>query len=570
MFEFMHFGRKKATDPLSSLQAISQWLNELPLGDVYVAHDKIVKSLIEFNEKKEPLTKERLLVLMHLDQYGREKNETLSRQYLLNPRMAKSIESRLWNTIYSFQWEATRGYHAFIMDYISHPSNSKIKQYLPQITARVLQYFGEICKWHYFRFEQIDGKVWKRLHNLYRFAEFEEFETDALALYEGDSEKPTTCANLYLHVLMMDVLNTGSLFPKQTEMISDWLGGWTETMRLEKIYDPDKHVFQVDFSLGSGARRIRKIQNTDMCRYWGTRGLISRIEQIRAALLNGDVPAKLGLSEACRLPGCLDFLDDVAGQWAPTVQRIKRKHERNKVVKMIEVVHGLNEIYSQIKSDNELAALKSSGADKGALSYDEMVDVHLYGFVTSRTQTKLGADNPSEAQKIALHERWVMENESERGYGATVNEVGDDWVRLGKLVGLKPDSSANWHIGVVRRLLKKSDSQFYVGMEVLVLTSVAVTLRAKVKHPAGYRVEGIDSVDMLLPVAGFYVPKDEEKDFQNSLIIEPGEFAAGRVFELIAGGKNYSISLGEILEKGDDWLRVAIEVLHKNQSRKSS
>lgn len=570
MFGFLSLSNKKESDPLSSLKALTQWMeSELPLGDVFAAHDKLVKSLYEFNEKKEPLSKERLQILMHLDASARELQEMLGRQYLQNPRMSREVESRLWRATHSYYWEATRGYHAFVLDYISHPAGSKIMLFLPQITARAMNYFAMIFKWQYFRYEKINEKAWKRLHNLYRFAEYEEFERSPLSLYEASANQQTTCTEIYTQALMLDVLNTGSLFPKQIEMVSGWLGNWASSMRLEQTYDPEKHVFYVDMAAGRGARRVRKVQDNDMCRYWSTSELISRIEQVRAALLNGGIPAKLGLSEGCRLPGCHEFLDEVALQWAATAPRVPRQHQRVKVVKMLEVLHGMHPIFDQVKDENAIALRKNKQNAADPLSYDEMVDVHLYGFVTKRTQINLGAPGtPIDPQKVAKHERWTMENESEIGYGATIDNVSDDWVRLGKLVGLKPERSGCWRIGVVRRLLKTSESQSYVGMEVLVPNPVAVILRAKQHHPAGYVVESIDPVDVLLPVTGIYVPKNGNTHPHNSLIIDPSEYAAGRLFELAAAGKSYNIRFTGILEKGEDWLRVGFELVTKGAQEK--
>lgn len=570
MFGFISLNNKKSGDPFSSLKALTHWMeSDLPLGDVYAAHDKVVKCLYEFNEKKEPLSKERLQILMHLDTHARDLQEMLSRQYLQNPRMSRELESRLWRAVHSYYWEVTRGYHAFVLDYINHPSGTKVKAFLPQITARAMHYFAMIFKWQYFRYEKINEKAWKRLHNLYRFAEYEEFEKEQLSLYDVESLSKTSCAEIYLQALMLDGLNTGSLFPKQIEMVSGWLANWADSMHFEKIYDPAWHVFFVDMAVGRGARRVRKIQINDMSRYWGTSELLGRIATIRDALLIGEIPARMGLSEACRLPGCLEFLDDVARQWASSTQRVKRQFDRIKVIKMLEVLHGMHPIFDQVKDENEVALRNVHKSTADPLSYDEMVDVHLYGFVTKRTQIKLGTPGtPIDPQHVAQHERWTMENESETGFGATIDYVADDWLRLGKLVGLKPERTGHWRIGVVRRLTKISDSQSYVGMEVLVPNPVAVILRAKQRHPAGYVVGSIEPVDVLLPVVGIYAPKNDSNHLRNSLIIDPHEYASGRVFELTAAGKSYTIQFNEILEKGDDWLRVGFSVVTKEVAGK--
>jgi hypothetical protein len=360
---------------------------------------------------------------------------------------------------------------------------------------------------------------------------------------------------------MLDTVNTGAFYPKQIELLDLWLVSWARLMRLEKEFDTEQHVYFVNLQEGQGARRIRKADASEGGRYWGTSELIAHIEELRAKLLNGEMPARLGLSEDCRLPGCLDFLDDIACMWAPMVQRVQRKHERTRVMKMIEVVHGLNEICAGVKQDNEEVVQEKPGEGGVELTYEEMLDVRLYGFVTKRTQAKL--DNVKESKRHApppVHERWVMENESEKGYGATLNEVANDWIRLGKLVALKPERSSHWRIGVVRRMNKLASSQHYVGIEILADTPLMVMLKPhQGKASSGYLVNGVDAVDIVLPIAGLYIHGEEGEVDRSSLIIDSAEYSMGRLLEVSANAKSHNVQLKDVIERGDDWLRCGFE-----------
>lgn len=156
-----------------------------------------------------------------------------------------------------------------------------------------------------------------------------------------------------------------------------------------------------------------------------------------------------------------------------------------------------------------------------------------------------------------------MANESSSGFGATVNPVHDDWVRLGKLVGLKPERSHNWVIGVVRRLALLESGQRNVGIEVLAKGPVSVMLKASKPRHTGYTVDGVDAVDIVLPVSALYLPPSSEEKSGVSLILDSAEYAPGRHFELSARSRSYSIALGRVIEKGDDWLRASFEILQK-------
>ena len=76
MFGF--FKRKKSEeDPLSDLKTVSRWMQELPAGDIYTAQEQVVQSLIQFNHAGLAMSKERLQVLMHLDDQARDMQYSL-------------------------------------------------------------------------------------------------------------------------------------------------------------------------------------------------------------------------------------------------------------------------------------------------------------------------------------------------------------------------------------------------------------------------------------------------------------------------------------------------------------
>jgi len=259
--------------------------------------------------------------------------------------------------------------------------------------------------------------------------------------------------------------------------------------------------------------------------------------------------------------------------WAQMLTRMYMRwaERRGFKVKLIDVIKDFLEICASVKQDNEaLSPSLQEDDQKVVISYEEMLDVRLYGFVTQRTQDKLeqarlqsqGAAKPT--QTAAHHERWLMENESETGFGATVDAMEKDWVRLGKLVGLKPERSQNWVVGVVRRLALLESGQRNVGIEVLSSKPVTVALRATKPRHSGYTVDGVDAVDVVLPVSALYLAARGEDKSGVSLILDSVEYAPGRRFELSARSRSYSISLGRVIEKGDDWLRTSFEVLKKN------
>jgi hypothetical protein len=218
-----------------------------------------------------------------------------------------------------------------------------------------------------------------------------------------------------------------------------------------------------------------------------------------------------------------------------------------------------------VKVDNEQTRVQQQGREgENGLSYEAMLDVHLYGFVTKRTQIKLEQGRDEKATPTVAHERWVMENESERGYGALIDVKADDWIRLGKLVGLKPERKGTWNVGVIRRMTHMNPSQYSVGIEVLSERPVALMLRASHHTGSGYTIDGIDAVDVVLPTPVLFLKGDAASGQPDTLLIQSAEYASGRQLWFNAKGTTYNIALKQAVERGDDWLRVTFQVLsHK-------
>ncbi|MEK6664255.1 MAG: hypothetical protein AABY73_10370 [Pseudomonadota bacterium] len=567
MLKFLATIGRKPIPPLTNLHSITRWMEELPMGDAVETIEAVVKQIKEYCDQGLPTTKERLAVLTALDQGAQEALETLRDQYLQNPRMSRMMESRLWNTVLVYYQEILRAYHGHLMEYIGNPTGSRIGPSIPLLTARAVNYFALDAKWSYYRYTQANPKLWKRLHNLYHFAEYEEFERQPLKLYAEGLE--TSVADLYLQALMLETLNTGSLAPRQLSLIERWLPMLIKDIHIDREFKPTQHTFYLDLNENRGAHRVRRVVPQENLRYWDTYGLKEKLDHLRDQLTAGALPVRLGLTEDCKLPTCLELLERIAYFWSPTgVKRVQRAFERKNAMQSIEVVRGLNDISLNVRADNARVVSSVNTSGTGDISYAEMLDVRLYGFVTQRTQSSQGKDEKIE--HVIAHERWVMENESEGGYGANINDQADDWVRLGKLVGLKPEKKGHWNVGVIRRMRRISPHQQYVGIEVIAERPTALLLRADKSENRPLSIEGIDAVGFVMPIPTLYLKAaqaDQPGNQVDSLILQSAEYAKGRELWFNAKGFTYHIRLKQAVERGDDWLRASFDVLAKTAAK---
>lgn len=553
MFGFLKRGKKTTDDPLSDIKTVSRWMQDLPAGDIYTAQEQVVQSLIQFNHAQMPMSKERLNVLMHLDEHARDMQFSLCSQYLRNPRMSKVIESRLWTAIHAFYWEVTRGYHGFLMDFVSNPGGSRIQNAIPLITARSLRGFADIFKWRYFRYEKIEDKLWTRLHNIYRIAEFDGFANNATKVYSSDPQ-PSTCAREYVQALLLSPLGSGSLTPRQIDMVDQWLVNWNDMLSLDKHMDPNRHAFYVDLARGTGLRRLRKEVSGDATwRYIPMDRLLEHLDTVRRSLKSGAAPASVGLGEEFRLPDGYDLLEYVNNEWSPLTEQDRRRALRHPVQSRWEVVRDLTNICQRMQADLALA----SGQGGTTLTPEEILDIKLYGFVTERTKAMLKQKSLDTMRPESM-ERWPLQDKSETGIGVVLRNDDGDWVRVSKLLGLRADPGENWRLGVIRRISRIDADWRKIGIEFLseqprlvyLEQSEESSLSYSVDEPSQYAEENQARPAILIP--------DKEMPL---LVLEGARYAHGRTLKLREGDDMRFIRLESVKDKGDGWLMAAFSPL---------
>ena len=545
MFGF--FKRKKTEeDPLSDLKTVSRWMQELPAGDIYTAQEQVVQSLIQFNHAGLSMSKERLQVLMHLDDQARDMQYSLCVQYLRNPRMSKVIESRLWTAIHAFYWEITRGYHAFLMDFVANPGGSKIQPAIPLITARALRGFADIFKWRYFRYEKVEEKLWQRLHNLYRISEFDGFQNNKFKLYPSDG-KASSCMEEYLQALLLSPLGAGSLTPKQIEMVDQWLDNWSDLSLLETRYDPEKHFFFVDAAKGLPLKRIRdEITPEASFRFVNTERLMEHLTKAEKELKAGALPPSLGLGEEFRLPDGYDLLNYVGNEWSPANERERRIAPRQAAEGRCEVIRDLPNICNRIKSELELI---NGTSPNQQLSPEEILDIKLYGFVTERTKSAIS--QRIQSNRDFSVEQWPLHDRSETGVGIMLKGEDSEWVKVGKLLALRLDPAHSWLIGVVRRITRLQDDIRKIGVQTLDTQPTLVQLEAYESAPTlSYSVDGA-GYEAQPPSQALIFPKLKEG---NLIILESARYAHGKQYKLRDGKIVRLIRLEAVRDKGDGWL----------------
>lgn len=547
--QFAPFG-KSSNDPLANLKTATRWVESLPLADAFKCQQSITSALKRFEGGPEQFTRERLAIFMLLDEKSRDLQETLTQQYLRNPRMSRHVESQLWHAIYGLYWELARGYNNFALHLAREGDKPALTdRSLPLVTLRAIRAFGHLLKWRAIRYLSPTDKLWQRLHKFYRTAEESGFHRQPMRAYPGDTDD-CSCETAYLHILMLNLANSGSLYPKQLDLIDRWLMGWHDMLQLGTTHDVDIHHFVVDLSADHGPRRVRKTESDKPLRFWSTATLLERIEATQARLREGNTPDAPEQPDIRRSAENIELLDYLLHQWDSLEKREQRRAPRAAVKLLIDVTHGLNAIINQIKSASAPAAASPYGIGLDAKQADE---VHIYGFVTDRTRelnSRMQVPGNAHLNEV---ERWVMEDESRFGYGATVESHDRDWLRVGTLIGLKVQETDAWHLGVVRRLTRVNDDTTRIGIETLTEAPRLAMLYDAAARPS-YTVNGIDNSGATLPYACLWLAGEPD-----TIVIDPVLYTPGKVFEVHGEIDHRHIALAQPLEHCEGWMRIRIE-----------
>ena len=538
-------------DPIGSVKAATRWIAALPIGDAFKCQQSILGELKRLNEKSSQFTKDRLAVLMLLDEKAQDLQDTLVRQYLRNPRMSRSVESQLWHAVYGLYWESARGYYTFVQLFSTRSEKSPYESQIPLITLRAIRAFGHLLKWRSIRYLPAGEKLWLRLHNLYRIAESEGFNRQPMLAYADDSAA-CSCESAYLHISMLSLANSGTLYPKQLDLLDHWLRSWQMHLQLDRRMSPDTPSFVVDLSADHGPRRARKPDLNKPMRFWTTSALLLKLDELSAALRAGSAPVQLGLTENARTAESLDLLKHLQLSWSSLTSREQRRAPRENMKRMFDVAQGHNAIVNQLKVADAPTQVSPYGS---GLSYNEADDVQVYGFITERTRERVSQMQAPVTRNSPDVESWVMHDESECGFGAIVESRDKDWLRVGALICLKPHESHQWQLGIIRRLSRVNDDSSSVGIETLAEPPSLVMLY---DPPAAstYTVNGVDLNGTSQVYASLWLGNGNG---QESVVIDPVNFIPGRAFQIHGVSEIRKISLGKPIDRSEGWIRVAVE-----------
>jgi hypothetical protein len=399
---------------------------------------------------------QRLALVFQLDEAAIVPARRLGREYV-SARLTRVQEQRLWQANRDY-WIALIGALADCLR--RYDANEKgaeaMKPALGLLYARLLHAGRQQLKWDQFHYGPIDPGLWQLLGRAYLAAAGTRLAANAVALYQGGGN--TTAESEYLKSLVFHASSMDNLLPVEIEIAEHLIAHFLPHFAFTAEVRPD-NVYWVDAAKSAPpARLARPPEMAPTLRFFNSGPAVEAVEEVRLRIgREGSVPADVNLGGQYPVQTVLPVLDHLAMCWAPKPPM--RSHTRHRVKSRLTVVHGVTELHHQLQGFGEFGESES----------------------------------------------WVVDDVSIGGMGAKVPlgaAQGSDWVRIGSVVGMKPEGVDNWLVGIVRRFGRDSESVGSVGIE-----TVSKTPRAIVADAGGLQTEGVlldapqqgESVRVVLP-----------------------------------------------------------------------
>jgi hypothetical protein len=453
--------------PLADPKELKRIVAELPSDNPYRVVDEVV-GWFEALEHLDGLRADRLAdALSQLDQAAQPALRRVTRELLTSARLNKQEEQRYWKIGFEFWRRLDTLYGRVVAAGVQKEKGAEtIRPLLPlfltrQIAAQAAQY-----KWLNFRHHRPPKGFWLRLGQCYLTAVEHQLAEKTITLYPATSQ--VSCpAQEYLKVALLAASSLDSLQPTETELAEKLIGHFLPRFVMASGQTPGM-LYWIDAALGQPPQRLAKNpQLSPSLRLIAPGHAPDELATLIRAVERGNLPEELNLGGQYPLRTLLKVLRHLALYWAP--QPPMRRHKRHAVKSNLAVLHG---------------------------------------FATCADILDPTVISPPEAS-----ETWVADNVSLGGFGATIEPLRNDWLRIGSLLCLRPEGGDNWLLGRVRRYGREGDSVASIGVQTLARQATTVEFRPQSigSYVSPLTVRGIilrddnagDEIRVVLPLTTF-------------------------------------------------------------------
>jgi hypothetical protein len=541
--------RKKPTSnhPLASPESLQEVVDSLPVSNATRLLGEIGE-WIDPSEKPDLDLSTRVRAYLRLDEEAQPYVSELWFDLLAAP-VADPRAEQAWFALMGYTRHVLQSNYDALRDFVYEAKETGLdKKTVTLLLVRAMHAAATHKKLLRMRYRFVEASIWEQMYWLFLYAEGNGYSKTLAQVYPKRTPE-TSVHREFVIGMVFELGPLGNIDPLQMESLDLVIHKFDSFFAFRESRD-DATPFYVDLARNQWPDRwLEGLPHKNSMRYFGVGVAITNIIRLLKDILRArEIPEWLVLPGEQKIDNCVILLRKLVVHWSH--EPPKRMHARAKQEAVINALHGFRQIRRMIAGISYL----KSGKTIGYVSYQELFDMHRYGFINEKRAVPKPEEvkDPKELLKKMelagdkeLMQKWTLNDASETGIGATATQHSD-WLKIGALVGYRYEDKMDWAIGVVRRLGRNAQNQAVVG------------LQAFKGEPEVARAGSLDKREQTawdaLPEAGIYGWQDAMVLAGTStILLEPGAYFDGRRFKLNIGTLKKFIKLTELIEGGPDF-----------------
>jgi len=547
---------KNSKEPLADAKSAERWFASFPANDPLAAHGELLGELGRMAERAARRTPAQLEAIFRVDARAKGLRRALTAQYIEHANRSSKIENQLWQAMFDLAQGFLLCYQAFAREVSDHAQSNKWQALLPELVARQVILHGHDAKVRLYRHEQWIPAKWAELHALFSLACSQHIERRQLAL--DTDARLTTIEHEYLVVLILQLMNTGSLTPRHVEWITEGLDEWCAPLRLT-LEASSVTSFYVDLGSRGGLRRRAPAPLEGRVLFLDTRALHSLLMQ-HFVVLEQKMRAEPLSEQTSHRNDHLALVARLANQVDPEFKPFPRRGERTAAVGTVDAIVGFAKIAAYL-IEEERAPIPQYD---GGTSFGGTMELAVFGRTRNEGDRRSELTRRRFAAFAAPGGPWEVKDVSQTGFRLVAPMTVANAVTLGTLCAFRAHGHTIWTLGVVRRMKRLTIDRAEIGLQVIANALVGVELVEQRKpEGADYSVDGEAATGSARPFHGLYLSlrKPDGEAAVQSLIVPAVEFQPTRRYKVLTAKAATPIRFGRLLEEHPEWVWTAVEPL---------
>lgn len=544
--DWMEFARglapaswKKIEHPMGTEEEARELLASLPEWDHLASLNEVVHWLESLAAETAFSPGRRARLVMLLDQTVRPHWRALAQEYLApggEPSEGKDGDPNLLGRFGYLASALAVSYHLVFGE--DMPRSEWVRRNAAVLLARRARVLTQRAVLRRMQREPMDIEVWRTLNGVLELARRLNVDRSVVAAYAGE-KKRTSVRQEYLRAALFRIAAPDSVKVRDMELLLRIAGRFAGSVQLVESPGP-ACTYGIDPGNASGPVALARLERQTGVWFLDTGNCIAQMQTF-ADQMHGDAGATIDTHfggeftarERSRM------LKHALAWWGPNPPQ--RKSSRISIGESVRVTHGL------------ALALELCGI------YDQG------GFSVQDSGLRIQFDDKDGAQKLAAErirrERQATLNDaSTTGLGLSMPRAETSWARIGALVSVFVEPGPDWAMCAARRVAV-GDETLSLGLQVLARRPRSAWLRVleheseSVWHESMRFERNFDSrfVRGLLLTD---LPRAE--DAFGEMLLPAGRAGPGVSFDLPLPGLVLRLSVAEVRESGEDYVRVRV------------